>query len=75
LPETEGGDLAVAHDSQKVDSSDYARAMRNDDRYPTAFAYRCDRSIQRPLAFSVEIGVGLVEHDEERGAEEGTRQS
>lgn len=60
-------DLATGSQHQQpVDGDDGAWAMRDDDDHAAAGA---DLG-QRCLAFGIEIGIGLVEHDQERLAEE-----
>ena len=64
----EGGDAAVDHGERHVDAFERARPVRDDDGDAAAPAHRQDRLGQRRVALGVEVGVGLVEDDEERVA-------
>ena len=48
--------------------------MGNDDHDAAARAHAENRLGQRLLAFGIEIGIGLVEHDQERIAIERARE-
>ena len=57
-----------------IDGFKRLRAMGDDDDDPAAATHVQDRLCQRLLALGVEIGGGLIEHDQERFAVEGTRE-
>ena len=60
---------ALGHDQSMVDAGDRARAMGDHHDDAAARAHAEDGVRQRLVAFGVEIGIGLVEHDEERIAD------
>ena len=65
---------ALLHHQQEIDAGDRARPMRDDDDDAAARATREDRLGQGFVAFGIEIGIRLVEHDQERIAVERARQ-
>ena len=66
----EGLRAAVRHHQDQVDGGERARPVRDDDDDAAARAHAEDGAGQRLLALAVEIGVRLVEHDQERVAVE-----
>ena len=60
----------LGHHHQLVDAGERAGAMRDDDDDAAARAHAHNGLRQRLIAVGVEIGVGLVEHDQERIAVE-----
>ena len=56
----------LIHDKNLVDAGDRARPMRDDDDDAVALAHAENRLGQSFVALRVEIGIGLVEHDQER---------
>ena len=65
---------ALGHDQNVVDAGDGARPMRDHHDDAAARAHAEDGAGQRLVAFRVEVGIGLVEHDQERIAIERARQ-
>ena len=60
--------------SSMIDRLDADRPVRHHDHDAAALAHAADRPRQRLVALGVEIGVRLVEHDQERIAIERARQ-
>ena len=60
--------------SSMIDRLDPDRPMRDDHHDGAALARAADRAGQRLVAFGIEIGIRLVEHDQERIAVERARQ-
>ena len=69
------GLLRSSHHCQHVvHSRQRAWSMRDDDHDPAARANAENGLGERLLAFGIEIGIGLVEHDQERLAVESARE-
>src|SRR5215831_19044651 len=64
----------LPHLHDQIDARKRARAMRDDDHDPPACAHAQDRAGERLVAFTVEIGIGLIQHDQERIAIERARE-
>ena len=58
-------ELAVLHDADQIDGRERARAMSDHDGDAAAARDAFDRLRQRRLALRVEVGVRLVEDDQE----------
>ena len=69
-----GVDAAVDHGEHLVDAGERARPMRHHDHDAAARAHAQDRLRQRLVAVGIEIGIRLVQHDQERIAIERARQ-
>ena len=65
---------AVLQDQYLIDRRDPDRPVRDHDHDGAALARAAHRAGQRLVAFAVEIGVRLVEHDQERIAVKRPRQ-
>ena len=61
-----GVDAAVDHGENLVDAGERAWPMRHHDHNTAARAHAQDRLRQRLIAFGIEIGIRLVQHDQER---------
>ena len=70
----EGLHAAVLQDQKLIDRLDPDRPVRNHHHDGAAFARGAHRPRQRLIALGIEIGVRLVEHDQERIAVERPRQ-
>src|SRR6185312_12699081 len=64
----------IPHEQQFVDRHDGARAVRDDDDDRSPLAGPRQGQGQGGIAFRIEVGIRLVEHDEEGLAEQGARQ-
>ena len=65
---------AVLEHQQLIDRLDPDRPVRDHDHDGAALARRANRPRQRLVALGIEIGIRLVEHDQERIAIERPRQ-
>ena len=65
LLRTEGLHAAVLQHQDLVDRLDADRPVRDHDHDGAALAGGAHRAAQRLVAFGIEIGIGLVEHDQE----------
>src|ERR1700730_14463635 len=70
---TEGDAAPFLHGKNEVDPGDRARPMCDHDRNPAPSADAENSLRQSRIALGIEIGVGLVEHDEEGIAIERAR--
>ncbi len=70
LAGAEGSDPPVAQHGDLVDRAQHARLMGDDDHGALPRPQAVQRRLQGQLAGTVEIGVGLVEHDQRRLAEQ-----
>jgi hypothetical protein len=66
---------SVDHHQHEVDAGERAGPVRDHDGDTASRPHPCNRLGQRFLAFGIQIGIGLVEHHQERLAVERTRQS
>ena len=67
--------LAAVHHQDLVDAAKRGRTVRDHDHDAAALADRVDRAGERGVALRVEIGVRLVQHDQEGVAIQRTRKS
>src|SRR5207247_11426621 len=58
-------DMSVVHDNDSIDAMDGGEAMRNDDRRPP-FLEIVQFFTNLDLGLRVDIGCGLIEHDDRR---------
>jgi hypothetical protein len=58
--------LAIDQLEQEIDALQRAQTVRNRHNVTPTRARGKNRLRQRPFALGVEIGVGLVEHEQER---------
>jgi hypothetical protein len=68
-------DATLVDDHHLVDAGQYVAAMGHDHDDATAGAHSHDSLGQCLFAFGVEIGIRLIEHDQERVAIERTGKS
>ena len=64
-------DTSVVHDNDAIDAMDGGEAMRNDDRRPP-FCEIVQRLPNLDLGLRVDIGRGLIEHDDRRVLQDHT---
>ena len=62
---TKGRELAVLNDADQVDGDERARTMCDYDRDTASVSHPVDRLSQSRIAFGVEIGVWLIEDNQE----------
>ena len=67
-------DTSAAQDQHVVHRAEQHRTLRDDDDGDATLLGALQRFRQRLLAFGVEVGVRLIEHDERRIAEERARE-
>jgi hypothetical protein len=63
---TEGLHLSGLHEEREIAFVERFRTECHDDRDPAALAHARDRVGERDFALAVEIGIGLIEHDQKR---------
>src|SRR5713101_5551189 len=64
-------DMSVVHDNDSIDAMDGGEAMRNDDRRPP-FREIVQCLTNLDLGLRVDIGCGLIEHDDRRVLQDHT---